>query len=178
MSIAAPSRATARRGLAGIVAGAVAILARIPESLVLLLARLAVAHAFWVSGQTKVSGPVVPLNLGFADLSFTLPTGIKPATYYLFATEYAGVPLPPALGAVLSSVAETLLPIALVLGLATRFAALGLLVMTLVIQVFVFPDAWWTVHVYWTTLLVLLMARGAGAISIDRLIARRYGNRG
>jgi putative oxidoreductase len=46
--------------------------------------------------------------------------------------------------------------------------------MTLTIQIFVFPDAWWTVHVYWATLFILIMARGAGAISVDHLIRRRY----
>ena len=169
-----PSSDAPRRGLAGIVATAAAVLGLIPESLVLLMARIATAHAFWVSGQTKVSGPTVPLNLGFVDLSFTLPTGIKPATYYLFETEYSGVPLPPAVGAVMSSVGETLLPIALVIGLGARFAALGLLIMTLTIQIFVFPDAWWTVHMYWATLFILIMARGAGAISVDHLIRRHY----
>jgi putative oxidoreductase len=174
MTTASPVSAPPARGLGGVVAAAVAALSRIPESLVLLMARIAVAHAFWVSGQTKVSGPTVPLNLGFVDLSFIVPTGIKPATYYLFETQYSGVPLPPAVGAMISSVAETLLPIALVIGLGARFAALGLLIMTLVIQIYVFPDAWWTVHVYWATLLILIMARGAGAISIDYLIRRRY----
>jgi putative oxidoreductase len=175
MTTATPSRDAPAHGRGSVVAAAVAALACIPESFVLLMARIAVAHAFWVSGQTKVSGPTVPLNLGFVDLSFTVPTGIKPATYYLFETVYSGVPLPPAVGAVMSSVAESLLPIALVIGLGARFAALGLLIMTLTIQIFVFPDAWWTVHVYWATLFILIMARGAGAISVDHLIRRRYG---
>ena len=145
----------------------------VAEGVALLLARIVVAHAFWVSGQTKVDGITVPLDLKLVDLTFTIPTSIKPATYYLFETEYSAVPLPPAIGAVMSSVAETLLPIALVIGLAARLAALGLLMMTMVIQIYVFPDAWWTVHGYWAALLLIVIVRGPGIISVDRMIWRR-----
>ncbi|WP_245300251.1 DoxX family protein [Methylocystis bryophila] len=59
------------------------------------------------------------------------------------------------------------------LGFLTRLSALGLLAMTMVIQIFVYPDAWWTVHAYWVALLVVLIARGPGAISLDYLIFRK-----
>lgn len=165
----------ARRGggLAALVAAVVDLLTRL-EPLVLLVARLVVAHAFWASGQTKVSGPVVPLALGGIDLSFTIPTAIKDSTYFLFESEYSGVPLPPVFAAVAATIAEHVLPVVLVIGLAARFAALGLLVMTAVIQIFVYPDAWWTVHAYWAALTLVIMARGPGAISFDHLIARSY----
>lgn len=159
-------------GVSALVTTIVGWLGRL-ESLALLLARIVVAHAFWVSGQTKVSGPMVPLVFGDLDLSFTIPTGIKASTYFLFENEYAGVPLPHVLAAIMATIAEHLLPIALVVGLATRFAALGLLIMTAIIQIFVYPDAWWTAHAYWAALTLLLMARGPGAISLDRLIAGR-----
>ena len=68
---------------------------------------------------------------------------------------------------------ELVLPPLLLLGFLTRLSALGLLAMTIVIQLFVYPDAWWTAHAYWTALLIVLIARGPGAISLDRLIFRK-----
>ena len=78
--------------------------------------------------------------------------------------------------AYLLSYAEFILPICLVLGFATRFAALGLLIMTALIQIYVMPEALWSVHVYWAAILLVLLTRGAGQISVDhiiRFIARR-----
>jgi len=74
------------------------------------------------------------------------------------------------------SYAEFILPIMLVLGLGTRFAALGLLIMTALIQIYVMPQALWSAHVYWASMLLVLLSLGAGQISVDhiiRLIARR-----
>jgi putative oxidoreductase len=65
------------------------------------------------------------------------------------------------------------LPILLALGLFTRLSAFVLLAMTIVIQIFVYPDAWWTAHAYWAALLVILIARGPGAISLDRIFFPR-----
>lgn len=162
-------------GLAGLIAGLVAALDAIPYALVALLARVVMARTFFVSGQTKVDGRVVDWKIGDLDLSFTLPTGLREATYYLFENDYKVPLLPPDIAAVLSTMAEHVLPVLLLVGLASRFAALGMLVMTAVIQIFVYPDAWWTVHCFWTTLLLLIMARGPGAVSIDHFIGRRYG---
>ena len=72
--------------------------------------------------------------------------------------------------------AEHLLPILLVLGLFTRLSALGLLAMTLVIQLFVYPDAWWQTHVLWSAMAAVLIARGGGMFSLDALVADRRGN--
>jgi putative oxidoreductase len=58
----------------------------------------------------------------------------------------------------------------LVLGLGTRFAALGLLIMTATIQLFVMPEALWSAHIYWAAILLVLMSRGPGPISFDALI--------
>ena len=77
----------------------------------------------------------------------------------------------PIVAAHLAALAEHVFPVLLVLGLATRFSALALLLMTLVIQNFVYPDAWPT-HGTWAALLLLPMARGPGGVSLDHLIAR------
>ena len=61
----------------------------------------------------------------------------------------------------------------LVIGFATRFAALALLFMTVIIEVFVYPDAWPT-HGTWAACFLLLMMRGAGPVSLDHLVARRF----
>jgi putative oxidoreductase len=138
-------------------------------SLVALFVRIVAAHPFFVSGQTKVDGPQIGGTFLGQDLSFTLPTSIKESTFALFGQEYKVPLLSPEVAAYLATAAECALPVLLVLGLATRLSALGLLAMTLVIQFFVFPDAWWTVHAYWAALLLVLIAKGPGAIALDRL---------
>ena len=125
---------------------------RIPYAIIALTARLAVADVFWRSGQTKVSG-----------------FSIREETFYLFREEYKVPLLPPDLAAYLSTVGEHVFPILLFLGLASRLSALGLLAMTMVIQLFVVPGGW-PEHTLWLSLLALIIARGPGAISIDHLI--------
>ena len=128
----------------------------VPLALLTLAARLALAAIFFLSGRTKVDG------------LFT----IKETTYYLFAEEYRLPLIPSDMAAVAATAAEHLFPILLVLGLFTRLSALALLAMTLVIQVFVYPDAWPT-HLSWATLILVLLRFGAGPISIDRLLGVR-----
>ena len=136
-----------------------AIAGRLPESVVLLFVRIAFAGIFWSSGQSKlVEGS------WFA---------ISDTSYELFRTEYAGVPLPPDLATVLAAGAEHLFPILLVLGLFTRASAFALLMMTMVIQIFVYPDAWWPVHSLWAALALVLIVRGGGLFSLDAPLARR-----
>ena len=125
---------------------------RIPYTVIALAARLAVADVFWRSGQTKVSG-----------------FSIREETFYLFREEYKVPLLPPDVAAYLSTVGEHVFPILLFLGLASRLSALGLLAMTMVIQLFVVPGGW-PEHILWLSLLALIIARGPGAISIDHLI--------
>jgi putative oxidoreductase len=125
----------------------------IPTSVLLLLARASAASIFFLSGRTKVEG------------LFT----IKAATYQLFEYEYALPFIPPETAAQMATVSEHLFPLLLVLGLGTRLSALALLGMTLVIQLFVYPSAWPT-HLSWAALLLPLVARGAGAISLDRAL--------
>ena len=128
---------------------------QIPDSMILFVARLGIAGVFLLSGRTKVSGLLT----------------ITPETYELFRSEYALPFLAPELAARAATYAEHVLPLLLVLGLFTRFAALGLFAMAAVIQLFVYPDAWPT-HLVWAGLLLLLIARGAGAWSLDRAIER------
>jgi len=131
---------------------------RIPQSFVSLVARVAVANVFWTSGQTKVDG--------FFHL--------KDTTFYLFKEEYKVPLLPPDLAAYLATTAEHVFPILLILGLASRLSALGLLGMTAVIQLFVYPSGW-PEHVLWATALIVIVARGPGTVSFDHLIWRRSG---
>jgi len=121
-----------------------------PEWLIALLLRAGIAAVFWQSGRTKVEG-----WLSVSDNAIAL-----------FRDEYKLPLLPPEIAAHAGAYAEHLLPLLLVLGLGTRWAALGLLGMTAVIQTLVYPDAWPT-HLSWAAPLVYLAARGGGAISLD-----------
>lgn len=132
---------------------------RVPESLVLLFVRVVLGGVFWRSGQTKVE----------QGTWFTLTD----ATRALFSSEYAGVPLPPEIAAPLANAAEHILPALLLAGLFTRGAALGLLGMTLTIQIFVYPDAWWPEHSLWAALALILIVRGGGLLSADALLVGR-----
>jgi putative oxidoreductase len=125
----------------------------VPHDLLAVATRLAIAAIFFLSGRTKVEG--------FLTLT--------PSAYELFRTEYKLPLLPPELAAHLAAYAEHLFPVLLVLGLFTRLSAMALLGMTLVIQVFVYPDAWPT-HLSWAALLLYLVGRGGGALTLDRLL--------
>lgn len=171
MSVAAAS--PPRRSAGARLAGALGRLcAAIPYGLVALALRLVIARVFFLSGQAKVDGPQIPVALDELDLAFvvTLPAAIKDATIQLFATQYAGLPLDPTVAAYLFSYAEFVLPICLLLGFATRIAALGLLAITALLQIYVFPGMWWAAHVYWAAILLVLTVCGPGAFSIDAVI--------
>lgn len=124
----------------------------VSDNLLLLIARVGIAAVFFLSGRTKVTGFMT----------------LKPSTYELFRTEYALPLIPYDIAAHLATLAEHGFPVLLVLGLFSRFAATGLLFMTLVIEIFVYPDAWPT-HLIWGGLLLLILSRGAGRWSLDRL---------
>ncbi|MFO1124318.1 MAG: DoxX family protein [Methylocystis sp.] len=145
----------------------------IPYSLIALFLRIVAAHPFFVSGQTKIEGPTIGRELFGLDLSFQIPTAVRDSTFALFADEYKVPLISPTVAAYVASGGEFVLPLLLVLGLLTRLSAFGLLMMTIVIQMFVFPDAWWTVHAYWAAILIVLIARGPGVISLDHLLFRR-----
>jgi len=124
----------------------------LPMPLLLLVQRLGIAAVFFESGRTKVEG------------WFTIPD----TTIELFRSEYALPILPPEVAAYLAAGAEHLFSILLVLGLFTRLSATALLGMTLVIEIFVYPDAWPT-HLSWAGLMLPLIALGGGRWSLDRL---------
>jgi putative oxidoreductase len=153
----------------GLIHKIVALLERIPASLVALLARVGIGATFWLSGQTKIEGLVLdPIGL---HAQFGWPH-VSDSALELFRSEYALPLLPPELAATMAASAEHVFPLLLVLGLGTRFAALALLGMTAVIEIFVYPDAW-PMHCVWGACLLYLVARGAGVLSIDQLLARR-----
>lgn len=126
----------------------------LPLDLLLLVQRLGIAAVFFQSGRTKVAEGSI----------FTIPD----TTIELFRSEYALPLLPPEIAAYMAAGAEHIFSILLVLGLLTRFSAAALLGMTLVIQIFVYPDAWPT-HLSWAGLMLPLIARGGGRYSLDRL---------
>ena len=147
---------------------------RIPESLIAALGRFSVAAVFWKSGQTKIEG--FALDIVDGTFQFGMPH-LSDSALMLFREEYRLPFVSPELAAPLTTAAEHLFPALLLIGLATRLSALALLLMTLMIEIFVYPDAYPT-HGVWATVLLYLMARGGGAFSIDHWIARRTQNGG
>jgi putative oxidoreductase len=152
MNIASPA---GTRGLT-LIGRAVDMLERVPYSLLAIPLRLAVATVFWNSGTTKLAN--------------------WDATLQLFEDEYKVPLLPPDLAAHIGASIELTTPVLLVLGLLTRPAALLLLGMTTVIEVFVYPQAWPT-HIQWAAMLLVLLCRGPGALSIDHVLWQRFGAR-
>jgi putative oxidoreductase len=125
----------------------------VPYGVLALPLRLALATVFWNSAMTKLAN---------------WSTAVE-----LFAEEYKLPLLPPGLAAVLAVSIELAAPVLLVLGLGTRAVSLVLLAMTAVIEVFVYPQAWPT-HIQWAAMLLVLLCRGAGSLSVDRAIARHF----
>lgn len=125
-----------------------ALLQRLPLSLIQLLFRLAIAAVFLKGGLTKTANWML--------------------TVQLFADEYQVPVLPPDIAAMMSVTFEFGCSILLALGLATRLATLPLLGMLAVIQTFVYPNAW-SDHLTWGSILLFLLTRGGGALSLDRL---------
>lgn len=138
------------------IAGWLDRLGRIPLSVHQLLFRLGVASVFLRAGLVKVS---------------SWETNVA-----LFRDEYRVPVLPPELAAVLATTFETLCPALLIVGLGTRLATLPLLGMIATIQVFVYPSAW-SDHLVWGAILLFLLTRGPGAISLDHLIGRARADR-
>ena len=141
---------------------------KLPEDIGLLFARFILATIFWRSGQTKIEG----FQLDLIDMKFQWGWPVMAeSTLFLFEYEYNLPLLSPGFAALLATLAEHFLPLLLLLGFLTRSSALMLLVMTLVIQIFVYPDAWVT-HGLWGALLLVLISRGAGRLSLDALMQR------
>lgn len=143
-------------GPAALVTRFIDLCERIPYSALALAARIFPAAVFWMSGQTKVDG-----------------FRVTESAVALFREEYQLPLIDPAIGAHLAAFAEHFFPVLLVIGLASRFSALALLGMTLVIQFLVYPGAWPT-HGVWAACFLLVIARGPGVLSVDHMIARRW----
>jgi|RhiMetdeSRZDD1v2_1073273.scaffolds.fasta_scaffold20425_8 putative oxidoreductase len=136
---------------AGAYASLLALADRIPLSLVQLAGRVAIFNVFWNSAHSKLAS--------------------WPVTLQLFALEYRVPLLPPDIAATLATAAELGGSALILLGLFTRFAALALLGVVAVIQLFVFPGHW-SEHLLWASLLLLMLARGAGVVSLDHAAGR------
>lgn len=159
MPHAAESPAHARGNFVSAVTRIIARLESVSyDTLISTPARLFIAATFWLSGRTKVEGFLT----------------LNDSAFFLFEQEYALPLIPPRVAAYLATWSEHLFSVLLVVGLASRLSAAALLFMTLVIQVFVYPDAWRT-HLLWASALAFIVFRGAGALSLDHLIRRRYG---
>jgi len=126
------------------------LLERFPLSVLQFLFRFCIAAVFWASGLTKIAS--------------------WQSTVVLFRDEYKVPVLPPEVAATLGAAVELSCPVLLVLGLATRLATLPMLGMTFVIEVFVYPENW-IEHLTWASLLLFILTRGPGAISLDRWLA-------
>ena len=128
----------------------------VPHDALAFIDRIGIGAIFFLSGRTKVEGWLT----------------VTEGTYALFRDEYKLPLVPVEVAAHAAAWSEHLFPLLLVLGLFTRLSALALLGMTLVIQIFVYPDAWPT-HLSWAGLLLYLVGRGAGSLSLDRLFRIR-----
>ena len=131
---------------------AVALFERIPGDLIAIVARIGIATTFLRSGLLKLDG----WNNG--------------NTLALFTDEYKLPVIPPEMAAYTATALELSMPVLILSGFLTRFAALALLGMTLVIEIFVYPNAFDT-HGVWAAALLYLMKYGAGTLSLDQFIA-------
>jgi len=135
--------------LLAVIEKSIALLDRVPYTLLALPLRVGAAAVFWNSAMAKLAS--------------------WDTTLELFTDEYKVPLLPPEFAASLALSVELTTPVLLVLGLFTRAAALVLLGMTTVIEVFVYPLAWPT-HIQWAAMLLMLLCRGAGPISLDHVV--------
>ena len=153
MTMMSPSSTRHRSGIAGFYVSALERLNSVPLSLVQLVSRLAVAQVFWQSSQSKLAS--------------------WPTTLQLFTLEYRLPVIDPGVAAVLATTAEVSGSVLIFLGLFSRPAALMLLGVILTIQLLVYPQNW-PDHLLWTAPLLLILARGAGTVSLDYLVARLF----
>ncbi|MCP4413474.1 MAG: DoxX family protein [Gammaproteobacteria bacterium] len=140
------------------------LLQSLPEDIVALTARLAIATVFWRSAQTKISG------WDFLGQSWQF-YNLNDSTFMLFQYEYTVPLLSYKVAAYLATFNEFFLSLTIIFGFLTRLSALALFGMTMVIQIFVYPDAWPT-HVIWAAALLYLVKQGGGTLSFDKLLFR------
>ena len=141
------------RGLREWAATLIAWLDRFPLSVLLLIFRFSIGSVFWHAGLTKIAS--------------------WQTTVVLFQNEYKVPLLSPELAAYMATAVELTCPVLLVLGLAARLATLPMLAQTFVIEAFVYPEDW-IEHLTWASMLLLILTRGPGVISIDHWLARWF----
>ncbi|WP_256754533.1 DoxX family protein [Mesorhizobium sp. Mes31] len=150
---AIPEYSSSAPGLFGLYRRVIKLPEHIPFSLIQLAARIAISHVFWQSAQTKLAS--------------------WPVTLQLFANEYNLPFIDPSIAAPLATTAEITGSVLLFLGLFSRLGALMLLGVVSVIQIFVFPENW-AEHLLWASLLLLVLTRGAGVLSLDHVAERTF----
>ena len=156
MTTAASTDITTLSRLVALFDRLIAGFALIPYWLTALTCRVALADVFWRSAESHLAS--------------------WQTTLYMFQNSFRLPFLPPTPAAYITIAIELVVPPLLILGLATRFASLVIFGMTLVIEIFVFPQAWPT-HIQWAAMMLVLMAYGAGPLSLDWLIRRWAGSR-
>jgi len=138
------------------------LFSKFPEDVLALVARIAIGLVFWKSAQTKIVGDsILGQKWEFFNLGDT--------TFMLFEYDYALPIIPSDIAAYMATFGEFFLGLAIMAGLLTRLTALGLLGMTSVIQIFVYPEAW-ALHLTWAVPLLYLIKHGGGKLSVDSLI--------
>lgn len=129
---------------------------RFPVAILQFIFRFSIASVFWHAGMTKIAS--------------------WDSTIALFRDEYMVPVVPPEVAATLAATVELTCPVLLVLGLATRLATLPMLGMTFVIEAFVYPE-YWIEHLMWAAILLAILTRGPGPLSLDHLVARAFHGR-
>lgn len=139
---------------------AIGILSKTPHLVLATLARFVVGLQFYKSGVQKFDGWF----------------NISDSTIFLFTEEFTGVPLPPVLGANMAAYAEVTFGLFLLIGFASRFSALGLLTMTAVIEIFVYPESY-ILHGLWAVSLLYIIKYGPCMISVDHIVKKMFGSK-
>lgn len=148
------------KNIVNLVEWAVGLLSKFPYVILAVMARAFIGLQFFRSGSLKFDG--------WFNVSNT--------TIYLFTEEFSAVPLPPVLGAHMAAYAEVTLGLFLLIGFAARFSALGLLVMTAVIEIFVYPEAY-ILHGLWAVSLLVVIKYGPCMVSVDYFVKKHFGSK-
>jgi putative oxidoreductase len=142
----------------------------VPYALAGLVLRLVMARVFFLDGQGRALGPQMSVELYGIDFSVVLPLQVKAQALAGYSTLSYLLSLPTNIVASVIGVAQFVLPLMLVVGFGTRFAAVLLVALTVALDLYVAPHLLWSAHVYWAALLLVLVSQGPGAISIDQIL--------
>lgn len=145
----------------------------VPYALAGLALRLVVARLFFTEGQSRALGPQMSVDLYGFDLSIVVPLEVKTQALGSYTALSSLLSVSPLIVANTIAATQFILPIMLVLGLATRFSALLLLGLTVLLNLHVMPQMLWSAHMYWAAMLLVLISQGAGPISLDQFFRAR-----